>query len=357
MTPAFSFVSSSSEFLVAGGRRGCVSTSFGRVAVALVTLVRGDDPTLLNDVVRSLIHEAAGDEDLSLGLDDFSSEDYEIAAAVDAAQTPPMFTSKRVVVARGIGRFSSADMESLLGYLTEPCPTTVLVLTGGGGLVAKKVVDAVKKVGSVVDSGAPSGKARSAWVSERLAESALRFDGRATLRLGEHLGDDLGRLRGILSVLAAVYGEGSRIGVDELEPFLGSAGSGAPWDLTDAIDRGDTSAALDQLARQVGAGERHPLQVMGSLQGHFLRMLRLDGAQCRDETDAAKVLGISGSTFPAKKALAQSRRLGSSGIARAVALLAQADLDLRGQRDIPGDVVLEVLVARLSKLAASPSRR
>ena len=209
----------------------------------------------------------------------------------------------------------------------------------------------------MVDSGAPSGKARSSWVGERLAESSLRFDGRATLRLAEHLGDDLGRLAGILSVLAAVYGDGARIGVVELEPFLGSAGSGAPWDLTDAIDRGDTSAALDQLARQVGAGERHPLQVMGSLQAHFLRILRLDGAGCRDETDAAKALGMTGSTFPAKKALAQSQRLGSNGIARAVALLAQGDLDLRGQRDIPGDVVLEVLVARLSKLAVGPSRR
>ncbi len=340
-----------------GEKRFARSTNFGRVAVALVSLVRGEDPTLLNDVVRSLIHEAAGGEDLSLGLDDFSSEDYEIAAAVDAAQTPPMFTSKRVVVARGIGRFSTTDMESLLAYLTQPCPTTIMILTGGSGVVAKKVVDAIKKVGSVVDSGAPSGKARSSWVGERLAESSLRFDGRATQRLAEHLGDDLGRLAGILSVLAAVYGDGARIGVVELEPFLGSAGSGAPWDLTDAIDRGDTSAALDQLARQVGAGERHPLQVMGSLQAHFLRILRLDGAGCRDETDAAKALGMTGSTFPAKKALAQSRRLGSNGIARAVALLAQGDLDLRGQRDIPGDVVLEVLVARLSKLAVGPSRR
>jgi DNA polymerase III subunit delta len=327
------------------------------MGVALVSLVRGDDPTLLNDVVRDLIHEASGGEDLSLGLDDFSSEDYEIAAAVDAAQTPPMFTSKRVVVARGIGRFSTAEVESLLSYLTQPCPTTHMILTTGGGTVGKKIVDAVKKVGNVVESGAPSGKARMGWVSERLADAPVRLDGRATQRLAEHLGDDLGRLNGILEILSAVHGEGARIGVDELEPFLGAAGTGAPWDLTDAIDRGDTSAALDQLSRQMAAGERHPLQVMGSLQGHFLRMLRLDGAGCRDENDAAKALGMTGSTFPAKKALGQSRRLGSTGITRAVELLAQADLDLRGVRDIPGEVVMEVLVARLSKLVSTPSRR
>jgi DNA polymerase III subunit delta len=327
------------------------------MAVALVSLVRGDDPILLNDLVRTLIHDACGGEDLSLGLDDFSSEEYEIAAAVDAAQTPPMFTTKRVVVARGIGRFSTSEIESLLSYLTQPSPTTHLILTTGGGTVGKKVVDAVKKVGDVIESGAPSGKARMGWVSERLTDAPVRLDGRATQRLAEHLGDDLGRLNGILEILSAVHGEGARISVDELEPFLGAAGTGAPWDLTDAIDRGDTSAALDQLSRQMAAGERHPLQIMGSLQGHFLRMLRLDGAQCRDENDAAKALGMTGSTFPAKKALGQSKRLGSSGINRAVELLAQADLDLRGVRDIPGEVVMEVLVARLSKLVSTPSRR
>jgi DNA polymerase III subunit delta len=327
------------------------------MAVALVSLVRGDDPTLLNDAVRDLIHEASAGEDLALGLDDFSTEDYEIAAAVDAAQTPPMFTTKRVVVARGIGRFGSGEVESLLSYLTQPSPTTHLILTTGGGTVGKKVVDAVKKVGNVIESGAPSGKARAGWMSERLSEASVRLDGRATQRLAEHLGDDLGRLNGILDILRAVYGDGARISVDELEPFLGSAGSGAPWDLTDAIDRGDTSAALDQLSRQMAAGERHALQVMGSLQGHFLRMLRLDGAGCRDENDAAKALGMTGSTFPAKKALGQSRRLGSTGIARAIELLAQADLDVRGVRDIPGEVVMEILVARLTKLVSTPSRR
>ena len=35
---------------------------------------------------------------------------------------------------------------------------------------------------------------------------------------------------------------------------------------------------------------------------------------------------------------------------RAIELLAQADLDLRGARDLDADVVMDVLVARLSKL-------
>ena len=51
-----------------------------------------------------------------------------------------------------------------------------------------------------------------------------------------------------------------------------------PWELTDAIDRGDTETALVTLRRMLRAGDRHPLQLMATLHNHYLRMLRLDGA-------------------------------------------------------------------------------
>jgi DNA polymerase-3 subunit delta len=66
------------------------------------------------------------------------------------------------------------------------------------------------------------------------------------------------------------------------------------------------------------------------------------------ENEAADVLGVK--PFPAKKALAQARRLGRAGLARAIELLAAADLDLRGASSWPEELVLEVLVARLSRL-------
>ena len=55
--------------------------------------------------------------------------------------------------------------------------------------------------------------------------------------------------------------------------------------------------------------------------------------------------------FPASKALRQSRRLGGERIAEAVALLATADLDLRGAREWDDRLVMEVLVARLARLS------
>ena len=46
----------------------------------------------------------------------------------------------------------------------------------------------------------------------------------------------------------------------------------------------------------------HPLVVMASLTNHYNRMLALDGADVRGEKEAAELLGLKGSTFPARDA-------------------------------------------------------
>ena len=278
-----------------------------------------------------------------------------MAAVVEAAQTPPFFGDRRVVVARAVGRFSAQDVAPLLSYLADPLPTTALVLVAGGGTVSKGLLDAVKKVGHVVDAGVPSGgKGRQSWLAAQLKGGPVDLDSGATALLATHLGEDVGRLPSVLELLSAAYGEGAKVGQDELLPFLGEAGGVAPWDLTDAIDRGDTAVALENVHRLV-TNSRHPLVILASLHNHYTRILRLEGSNAADEKAAAQMLGITGSTFPARKALSQARRLGHDAVARAITLIADADLALKGAIEWPDGLVLEVLVARLSRLGPRTS--
>jgi len=320
-----------------------------------VYLVRGDDPVLAADAVRALVLELVGGADPTLAVDDLADDDYELAAVVDAAQTPPFLVDRRVVVARGIGRFRADELGPLLAYLADPLATTSLVLVGGGPL-SQKVANAVKKVGRVVEAGAPRGRQRRAWLTAEARSSGVRLDAAAVDALDEHLGEDVGRLTSVLGMLASAYDEGATLGPGQVAPFLGEAGAVAPWELTDAIDRGDTAAALEALHRLLGAGDRHPLVVLATLHNHYARILRLDGADAGDEATAAALLGMTGSTYPAKKALAQARRLGHERVARALGLLADADLALKGATEWPGELVLEVLVARLSRLGPRATR-
>jgi DNA polymerase-3 subunit delta len=309
-------------------------------------LLKGDDPTLLADAVRALVHELDPD---GMGVEDHGPEEESVDSAVEAAQTPPFLADRRVVVVRDVGRFRTEEVAPLVQYLGDPMPTTVLVLVGGGGQVPTKLVNAVKKVGHVNDVGAGTGKARVQWMADRLKEAPVKLDKDARALLADHLGEDVGRLGTLLDALAAAYGEDAAVTSAELEPFLGAAGSIAPWDLTDAIDRGDTESALVQLHRLLEGGERHPLVVIASLHRHYAAMLRLDGANVRTDQQAAELLGIA--PYPAKKAMAQGRKLGSEAVGRAITLVGDADIDLRGARAWPDPLILEVLVARLCQLS------
>lgn len=323
-----------------------------------VHLLSGDDESLVLSGLTELVHRLVGDGDRSLMVDEFDAPDYELRAVVDAAQTAPFLTDHRVVIAREIGRFTADDVAPLVAYLADPLPTTHLVLVAGGGRMPKSLSDALKSSGAQTIDTSPPAKAkdRTAWIEQQFAAGGLRLEAQALQAVATWMGEDAGRLQGVIDTLGSTYGAGHKLRVDDVRPFLGEAGGVPPWDLTDAIDRGDTTRSLDLLHRMTGAGGRHPLQVMAILHGHYAKLLKLDGADARDESSAAAVLGIKPG-FPARKALDQYRRLSGTGVTRAIGLLAQADLDLRGAKDWPEELVMEVLVARLSKLVAPAGAR
>ncbi|MDQ6696794.1 MAG: DNA polymerase III subunit delta [Actinomycetota bacterium] len=330
-----------------------------------VHLVKGADDVLRGEAVSRLVTRLVGDGDRGLLVDEFAGNDYELGAAVDAAQTPPFLTEQRIVVIRHLGRFSKLDeLAGLLAYLAAPLSTTALVLvwerppdsTARLVAVPAKLSTAVTAAGGeIVSADAPTGKGRSGWVGERLAGAGLQVDGPARTLIAAHVGEDAGAMVGLIERLVGVYGPQARLTQPDIEPFLGAAGGVPPWELTDAIDHGDVPTAVDRLQRTL-AGGRHPLALMSTLQSHFLRMLRLDGADVTSEREAADILGLKGSTFPARKALTQARRLGSKRLIRCVGLLAEADLDLRGTRAWPDELIVEVLVARLAVIARAGQR-
>jgi DNA polymerase III subunit delta len=315
-------------------------------------LLHGADEALVSQAVGDLVRRMVGDADRSLMVADLTldGDDVTVGRLVSEAQTPPFLTDRRVVVARDVQRLDGDEVAALDVYLSEPLPTTDLVLVHAGK-PAKKLVDAVRAAGghvTAVDVGANK-RDRTSFVEEQVAASGVRLTAAAQLEVVDQLGEDLNRLAGVLDTLVAAFGPGARIDVDDVVPYLGDGGGVPPWDLTDAIDRGDREAALGALARMVRAGGRHPLQVMAILHAQYGRLLRLDGSGATDEASAGEVIGAKG--FAARKALDRVRVMGSDAVHDAVQLLAQADLDLRGRRELPEEAVLEILVARLCRLS------
>lgn len=335
-----------------------------------VVLVKGPDEVLVNEAVLRAQSTLVGEDDPTLVLDVVGPErlaadsgEATLGPLLDAIRTMPFLTDRRVVVGRGLGGFRTKDQVApLVDELARLSPSTAVILvweragtSDRKSAVPSSLTKAVAAAGGVVVDTDP-GRKVGEWARAQLAQAPITLDPTATDTVVDAVGEDAARLGAIVSALVGAHGEGARLGPAEVEPYLPTeAGGVPPWDLTDPIDRGDVPAALAALDRMVHGGGRHPLQVLALLTGHFQKMVALDGAGVADEKAAAALVG--GAPFQAKKAMAQSRRLGHDRLVELVGLLAAADLDLKGRAAVGwegGDeAVLEVLVARL----ASRSRR
>ena len=341
----------------------------------VVRLIVGDDPILVGEAITSAVDELVGAGDRSLMLETLTEVDYrnddggwEAAKVLDAARTPPFLTERRVVVGRHLGRFPKKDEYSpIIDLLGEALDTTDLVLVWERGVepkmdrmpaLPKALKEAAELAGAaVVQTSTPKGKAAGDWLRDQLGASSLNFDRRALTAVEDLLGEDRSRVVGLVRTLEGALGQGANVTADDIATFGGDQGSTVPWALDDAIDKGDVAAALAIVPRLIpydgSPADRNgaAFRLLAVLHKRYSNMLRLDGADVRDDKAAAALLGMKGSTFPAKKAMQQSRRLGTDKLTRAIELLADADLSLRGTKDWPPELVVEVLVARLANLS------
>jgi DNA polymerase-3 subunit delta len=260
------------------------------------------------------------------------------------------------VVARDVGALTAGDVDGIVRYLDDPLDTTILVFVAGGGTIPPALSKKLKAV-KAEERAPESEKTDKVLIGSAHAAGLLLSPDAANL-ISSHLGEDAGRVAALVDVLTAAYPPDVRVGVDEVTPYLGEAGTVPSYLLTNAIEAGDPAVALETLHRllTVSSAQQpkpmHPLQVMGLLNGYYRRILRLDDPSVRSGTDAVEALGGKVKEYPARKALAQARALGAGGIRQAFDALFQADLDLKGARGIPEQAVMEVLVVRLTRLAA-----
>jgi DNA polymerase-3 subunit delta len=348
-----------------------------------VHLVKGADPVLRDRVVDHLVRELVGADDRTLVVEDVlvpgratsgggepaaetaggaQAREAAVNAALNAAQSPPFMTACRVVVLRDSGNLTAADAARFVEYLDDPLDTTELVFVVGGGRFPDALSRKLKAVRA--HEVGPGAEKTADVLGAALAEAGVELTSQARERVVYHLGEEAGRIGGLVEHLEGASAlSGGPLDVEDVEPYLGAMGSVPMYELTDAVATGDVARALEVLERLLtSSGPRqpkpaHPLQVLGVLHGHYRRLLHLDDPAVRTQDQAVAALGGTVKPYPARKALDAARALGSEGIRDAFALLHQADLDLKGARAIPPEVVVEVLVARLaSRAGRTPGR-
>ena len=327
-----------------------------------VYLIRGDEPSVISHDLEKLVNSLLGDEDKSLVVEELieenyldDSETYSTESLLSAVQTVPFLTEKRVIIARDFARFArKEDLEGLLKYLENPINVNYLILVWEKGpklqrmgQIPKILVEKVTSCGQLIDVRV--GRKINDWIRQQVAESSVMLDDASIALLENTVGDEVSRVPAILATLESVFGNNTHLQSSDVEQYLGQSGNVPPWELVNKISTGNAGASLEILTRMQSSGAQHQMQILGYLSSHYFRLLQLSGRIGLSADEAMALLGDK-SNFRSKKTLSEANRLGDMKVQRAVQLLAEADLDLRGGTGVPPETVMEILVARLSSL-------
>ena len=300
----------------------------------------------LRDAARAELRAAA----LGSAGGAFDEERFDLAAGappagiIAAARTLPVLAPRRLILVRGLAdRRAAAFIDPhLAGYLSDPSPTTCLVLEGEKVDRRLRWVKEIAKLGEIRDCAPPS-NAREArpWVVARAAARGKKISAAGAAELIDSIGLALDPLASEIEKLCLYVGDRATIESEDVAALSGRLRPAVIFELTDAVGQRRPAEAVRILADLLAQGQA-PLLVLASLVAHFRRLLR--AAECHPPTAQGIQQALRIHPFAARKLAEQVRGFGGGRLRACLAALRTADSALKGGSPLDGARALEQAV-------------
>ena len=242
----------------------------GRGQPPPVALLHGPDPQLLDDALaaatRGLFRDAG---EAALGREVFEGAEASVDDVIRAASTLPFMTAMRLVVVRRCQALSAKGADTLAAYARNPNASTSLLLLAEEALAGSRDrrdhwLLAAIPAAAVVSLATRDARGAEAWLRQRAAAEDLTVSDEAARLLVQWVGEDGATLLGEARKAALAGGSDNRsVGVKEVTAVVGEHRLSGVFDLTRAVQRRETGAALRTLDRLLATEE--PMRLLALL--------------------------------------------------------------------------------------------
>jgi len=218
-----------------------------------------------------------------------------VSSLIAAVRTLPMMAPRRIVtvsqaemllVPKRESEAATRALDVLEAMLKVPEPHTTLVLVAGNIDKRGRMYKLLARQATIVECGTLEDAADAErWVRTRVAAVGAEIDPVAARRLAERAGTDLKRLRGEVDRLLLYAMGQARISVEDVREVAGPAELQDDWAMTNAIEAGQGSEALRQLALMLDAGAPAE-KVLGQLGWLVRTKFPAQGGEVKPAVDA-----------------------------------------------------------------------
>jgi DNA polymerase-3 subunit delta len=268
-----------------------------------------------------------------------------VQSAIAAAEQLPMMSDTRVVRVRDFARLREADEETLIRYLNNPSPSTVMIFTADELDKRKKSSKVLLDTCTVVDFAPLKDAEAKAWAKSRLKELQVTADDQTLSEIIGLVGTDVQTLFNELDKLASAAAGANRITSDHVGELIGRSRELSNFELGDHLLAGNRKKALETLHRLLEDGAE-PVMLVGLIAGNYHRLALGKHLLTRGGRDEV-FRNINLPPFKRDSYISTLQRSTAAKIARGIQLTAATDLAIKTSQATPR-LQLELLVCELA---------
>ncbi len=275
----------------------------------------------------------------------FSLLSDSVQSAVAAADQLPMMSDMRVVRIRNFARLREADEDTLIRYLNNPSPSTVMIFSADELDKRKKSSKVLLDTCTVVEFSPLKDSEAKAWAKSHLKELEITADDQVLSEIIRLVGTDVQTLSNELEKLASAAAQTGRITMPFVDELIGRSRELSNFELGDHLLSGNRQRVLETLHRLLEDGAE-PVMLVGLIAGNYHRLALGKHLLTRGGREAV-FRNISLPPFKRDSYISTLQRSTAAKIARGIQLTAAADLAIKTSQATPR-LQLEMLVCELS---------
>jgi len=268
-----------------------------------------------------------------------------VQSAIAAAEQLPMMSDMRVVRIHDFARLREADEDTLIRYLNNPSPTTVMIFIADELDKRKKSSKVLLDVCTVVEFTPLKDAEAKAWAKSHLKELKVSADDQVLSELIRLVGTDVQTLANELEKLASAAASSGRITLDLVDELIGRSRELSNFELGDHLLAGNRKKALETLHRLLEDGAE-PVMLVGLIAGNYHRLALGKHLLARGGREEV-FRNINLPPFKRDSYISMLQRITATKIARGIQLTATTDLAIKTSQATPR-LQLEMLVCELA---------
>ena len=275
----------------------------------------------------------------------FNLQRDSVQSAIAAAEQLPMMSERRVVRIRDFGRLRESDEETLIRYLNNPSPATVMIFIADDLDKRKKATKSLLDNCVVVDFAPLKDAEAKAWARTRLKELKVTADDAVLSEIIRLAGTDVQTLFNEIDKLASAVADTGRITQEVVDELIGRSRELSNFELGDHLLAHNRKRALETLHRLLDDGAE-PVMLIGLIAGNYHRLALAKALLAKGGREEV-FRNISLPPFKRDAYITNLQRNDAAKIARGLQLTAAADLAIKTSQATPR-LQLEMLVCELS---------